>query len=51
MWLGLSTYLIVTMIIAILANVIANYLGRGRQHANTVRIRELEAELHGLRGD
>ena len=37
MWLGLSTYLIVTMIIAILANVIANYLGRGRQHANTVR--------------
>lgn len=51
MWLGLSTYLIVTMIIAILANVIANYLGRGRQHANSVRIRELEAELHGLRGD
>ncbi|MYC20261.1 MAG: hypothetical protein F4X62_02040 [Caldilineaceae bacterium SB0662_bin_25] len=47
----LDNYLIVTMIIAILANVVANYLGRGRHHANTSRIRELEAELRALRED
>ena len=47
----LDNYLIVTMIIAILANVVANYLGRGRHHTNTSRIRELESELRGLRGD
>jgi hypothetical protein len=37
------------MFIAILANVAANYRGRGRHHANTARIREIEAELRGLR--
>jgi len=47
----LANSLLVTMVIAILANVIANYLGRGRQHENTSRIRELEAELRGLRGN
>ena len=41
---------IVTMVIAILANIAANFLGRGRHHTNTSRIRELEAELRGLRG-
>ncbi len=45
----LANYLIVTMVIAILANVVANYLGRGRHFANTARIRELEAELRTLR--
>lgn len=38
----------VTMSIAVLANVIANHLGRGRQRRNLDRIRRLEAELHGL---
>ena len=46
-WLGNG--MIVTMGIAILANVIANYLGRGRQRMNQDRIRRLEAELHGMR--
>ncbi len=46
----LANYLIVTMVIAILANVVANYLGRGRHFTNISRIRELEAELRGLRG-
>lgn len=46
----LANYLIVTMVIAILANVVANYLGRGRHFTNITRIRELEAELRGLRG-
>ncbi len=46
-WLGNG--MIVTMGIAILANVIANYLGRGRQRMNLNRIRRLEAELHRLR--
>ena len=41
---------IVTMVIAILANVVANYLGRGRHYANTAKIRELEAEMRGMRG-
>ena len=46
-WLGNG--MIVTMGIAILANVIANYLGRGRQRMNESRIRRLEAELHAMR--
>ena len=46
---GIFTDVIVVMVIAILANVVANYLGRGRHHANTARIRELEAELRWLR--
>lgn len=46
-WLGNG--MMVTMGIAILANVIANYLGRGRQRVNQDRIRRLEAELHGMR--
>ena len=45
-----GTYVLVTLIVAILANVIANYIGRGRQFENTARIRELEAEIRGLRG-
>ena len=45
----LANYLIVTMVIAILANVVANYLGRGRHFTNLSRIRELEAELRTLR--
>ena len=48
---GLFNEIIVVMAIAIVANVVANYLGRGRHHANTARIRELEAELRGMRGD
>ncbi len=47
---GLLNQVLVAMVIAILANVVANYLGRGRQHENSARIRELEAELRGLRG-
>ena len=43
-----SNSMIVTMAIAILANVIANHLGRGRQRMNVARIRRLEAELHEL---
>ncbi|MDE0077857.1 MAG: hypothetical protein OXO50_10080 [Caldilineaceae bacterium] len=43
-----SNSMIVTMTIAILANVIANHLGRGRQKMNVARIRRLEAELHEL---
>ena len=46
-WLGNG--MIVTMGIAILANVIANYLGRGRQRMNQSRIRRLEVELHLMR--
>lgn len=46
-----SNYLIVTMLVAIFANVVANYLGRGRHHTNTSRIRELEAQMRGLHGD
>lgn len=46
----LANYLIVTMVIAIVANVIANYLGRGRHSTNLARIRELETELRELRG-
>ena len=47
---GLFNQVLLAMVIAILANVVANYLGRGRQHANSAMIRELEAELRGLRG-
>ena len=46
-WLGNS--MIVTMGIAILANVIANHLGRGRQRVNVARIRQLEADLDAMR--
>jgi len=46
-WLGNG--MIVTMCIAILANVIANYLGRGRQRMNQARIRQLEADLQAMR--
>lgn len=45
----LGNGMIVTMGIAILANVVANYLGRGRQRMNVGRIRRLEAELDGMR--
>ncbi len=38
----------ITMGIAIVANVIANYLARGRHSRNLDRIRRLEAELQGL---
>lgn len=42
---------LVAMIIAIVANVIANYLGRSRQWTNLSRIQELEAEIESLRGN
>lgn len=48
--LQVSTYVLVTLIVAILANVVANYIGRGRHFENTARVRELEAEIRGLRG-
>ncbi|MCZ0938708.1 MAG: hypothetical protein OXJ55_08740 [Caldilineaceae bacterium] len=44
----LNNNMIVTITIAILANIVANYLGRGRQRTNQDRIRQLEAELYGL---
>ena len=47
--LRLANYILATLMIAILANVVANYIGRGRHHANTARIRELEAEIRGMR--
>ena len=47
--LRLANYMLGTLMIAILANVVANYIGRGRHHANTARIRELEAEIRGMR--
>ena len=46
----LALYILATLMIAILANVVANYIGRGRHFENTARIRELEAEIRGLRG-
>lgn len=45
----LGNGMMITMGIAILANVVANYLGRGRQRMNVGRIRRLEAELDGMR--
>lgn len=45
----LTYSLVVTMSIAILANAIANLLGRQRQRTNVARIRNLEAELRGER--
>ena len=39
-----------TLLIPIMANVLANYFGRGRHYENSGRIRELEAEMRGLRG-
>ena len=47
--LRLANYLFVALMVAILANVFANYLGRGRHFENTARIRELEAEIRGMR--
>ena len=47
--LRLATYILATLMIAILANVVANYMGRGRHFENTARIRELEAEIRGMR--
>ena len=46
--LRLNISMSVTAVVAILANVIAYYLGRGRQRMNRDRIRQLEAELRGL---
>lgn len=46
-----SIYVLTTVLVAILANVAANYIGRGRHFENTARIRELEAELRGLRNE
>lgn len=46
--LQLATYVLATLMIAILANVVANYIGRGRHFENTARIRELEAEIRGM---
>ncbi|MDE0198233.1 MAG: hypothetical protein OXK78_08570 [Caldilineaceae bacterium] len=48
---NLFNEIIAVMVVAIVANFIANYLGRGRQHTNIARIRELETELRVLRGD
>lgn len=45
----LSNYLVVTMSIAVLANAFANRLGRQRQKANASEIRNLEAELRGVK--
>lgn len=47
--LGLNNSMSVTAVIAILANILANYLGRRRHRMNHDRIRQLEAELRGLR--
>ncbi len=41
---------LITMIVAVVANVIANYLGRTRHWTNLSRIRELEMEVENLRG-
>lgn len=41
----LSTGLILTMVIAISANIVANRFGRERQHTNLARIRQLETQL------
>lgn len=46
--LRLANYVLATLMIAILANFAANYVGRGRHFENTARIRELEAELRGM---
>lgn len=46
--MGISNSMSVTAGIAILANILANYLGRRRQRMNHDRIRQLEAELRGL---
>ncbi len=48
--LRLANYILATLMIAIFANVVANYLGRGRHFENTARIRELEAEIRGIQG-
>ena len=48
--LRLANYILATLLIAILANVVANYIGRGRHYENSARIRELEAEMRAMRG-
>ena len=45
-----EVYIVGTLLIAVMANVVANYLGRGRHYENRGKIRELEAEMRGLRG-
>lgn len=45
-----EVYIVGTLLIAVMANVVANYIGRGRHFENSGRIRELEAEMRGLRG-
>ncbi len=45
-----EVYIVGTLLIAVMANVVANYIGRGRHFENRGRIRELEAEMRGLRG-
>ena len=45
-----EVYIVGTLLIAILANVVANYIGRGRHYENSARIRELEAEMRAMRG-
>jgi len=45
-----EVYIVGTLLLAIMANFVANYIGRGRHYENTGRIRELEAEMRGLRG-
>ena len=42
---GLFNNMMVAMVVAILSNVVANILGRGRHRANTARIQSLEKEL------
>ena len=46
-----EVYIVGTLLIAIMANFMANYFGRGRHFENSGRIRELEAEMRGLRGN
>ena len=45
-----EVYIVATLLIAVMANFVANYIGRGRHYENSGRIRELEAEMRGLRG-
>ncbi|MYC97272.1 MAG: hypothetical protein F4X14_20130 [Caldilineaceae bacterium SB0661_bin_32] len=45
-----EVYIVGTLLIAIMANFAANYIGRGRHYENTGWIRKLEAEMRGLRG-
>ena len=40
-----GSYIYLMAVIAVLSNFAANYFGRGRNHSNVARIRELEAQL------